>query len=222
VSEIDLGTHYAEARQRVTQLAGSLFEAETSTPVAACPGWTVHDVVAHLVGLVGDAVEGRLKGIPTEEQTGEQVARHRNLSMADMLDAWTMFAPRFETVVRDNEIWPAVMDCVSHEHDIRAALGRPGNRDVPFVRLGAERLARSIDVGTRVRVTLDDGTVIEAGEGDRTLNLRTTAFEVMRFRLGRRTRNEVLALDWSPDATRIVDKLFVFGPTEVSIGESRR
>jgi uncharacterized protein (TIGR03083 family) len=219
VSEIDLGTHYAEARQRVTQLARSLSEAEASTPVAACPGWTVHDVVAHLVGLVGDAVEGRLKGIPTDEQTDEQVARHRNVSMNDMLDAWTMFAPPFEDVVRANEVWPAVMDCVSHEHDMRAALKRPGNRDIPFIRLGAKRLARSIDVDARVHVTLDDGAVIEAGTGDHTFRLRTTAFEVMRLRLGRRTRNEVLALDWSPDATPIVDKLFVFGPTDVSIDE---
>jgi uncharacterized protein (TIGR03083 family) len=219
VSEIDLGTHYAEARQRVTELAGSLSEHEASLPVGACPGWTVHDVVAHLVGLVGDAVEGRLKGIPTEEQTGEQVSRHRAVSMGDMLDAWAMFAPPFEDVVRTNEIWPAVMDCVSHEHDIRAALNRPGNRDIDFIRLGAERLAQSTDVGARVSVSFANGTTIDAGTGERSFRLHTTPFELMRFRLGRRTRDEVLALDWSSDATSIVDRLFVFGPTAMSIGE---
>jgi uncharacterized protein (TIGR03083 family) len=219
VSNLDLGFHYAQARQRVSELALSLSGPEVATPVAACPGWTVHDVVAHLVGLVGDAVEGRLKGIPTEEQTKEQVARHRDVSMGDMLDAWAVFAPPFEDVVRTSEIWPAVMDCVSHEHDIRAALNRPGNRDIDFVRLGAERLARSIDVGARVAISFTDGTTIESGTGDRTYRLHTTPFELMRLRLGRRTRDEVLALDWSSDATPIVDELFVFGPTPVSIGE---
>jgi uncharacterized protein (TIGR03083 family) len=217
--DVDLGDQYALARGRVSDLVLGLTLDQLATPTRACPGWTVHDVVGHLVGIVDDAANGRLKGIPTEDQTHEQVMRNRTVPMATMIATWSAMAPGFEAAVRANSIWPAVMDCLSHEHDIRAAVAKPGNRDVDMVRIGARRLTESIDVGARVSVTLDGSEAIVVGAGDNVYELQTTSFDMLRLRLGRRTRSEVLALDWSTSAEPIVDKLFVFGPAEHSINE---
>jgi hypothetical protein len=42
--------------------------------------------------------------------------------------------------------------------------------------------------------------------------LRASSFEVFRLRLGRRSREQVLAMDWSEAPGDLIDRLFVFGP----------
>jgi uncharacterized protein (TIGR03083 family) len=219
MTDIDLGEHYERARVRITELVRPLTPDHAATPVQACPGWTVHDVLAHLVGLVEDAIAGRLQGIPTEEQTNLQVARHYDSSIESMLATWAELSPLFSPVIRDNEIWPAVLDACSHEHDMRAALNQPGDRELDTIRLGAIRLLGSIDVGARVTTTLDDGTVVVAGAGDDAYELETTAFEAFRFRLGRRSRKQVAGLGWTPDPTSILDRVCVFGPASMDLIE---
>ncbi len=50
------GHHYARSREPVTELLADVDDAEAATPVQACPGWQVRDVVAHLLGTVDDAL----------------------------------------------------------------------------------------------------------------------------------------------------------------------
>lgn len=114
-----LGAHYARCRERLSTLLRE--HVDDARPVPACPGWTVHDVVSHLVGNIEDGVAGRIKGIPTEEQTADQVERHGEEEMGTLLATW-------------------------HE-------------------------------------------------------------------LGRRSRDQVAALDWSRDPEPVLDHLFVFGPS---------
>jgi uncharacterized protein (TIGR03083 family) len=219
MTDIDLGEHYERARVRITELVRPLTPDQAATPVQACPGWSVHDVLAHLVGLVEDAIAGRLKGIPTEEQTDVQVERHRVSSIESMLATWAELSPFFSPVIRDTSIWPAVLDACSHEHDMRTALNQPGDRELDTIRLGAVRLLRSIDVGAKVTTTLDDGTVVTAGAGETAYELSITAFEAFRFRLGRRSRNQVAGLGWTPDPTSILDRVCVFGPAAMDFIE---
>jgi uncharacterized protein (TIGR03083 family) len=219
MTNVDLGDHYERARARIFELVGPLTPEQAATAVQACPGWTVHDVVAHLVGLVEDAAAGRLQGIPTEEQTALEVARHQGSSIASMLSAWAELSPLFSAVVRERQIWPAVLDACSHEHDIRAALKQPGDRQLDTIQIGAVRLLSSIDVGARVVSTLENGTVVEAGAGDDVYHLSTTAFEAFRFRLGRRSRHQVAAMNWSSDPEPILDRACVFGPAEADLVE---
>ena len=50
--------------------------------------------------------------------------------------------------------------------------------------------------------------------------LRTTAFEVFRLRMGRRSRAQVAALDWAPaPSDEVLDGLFVFGPADAPVIE---
>ena len=54
---VDLGLLYRGARERVCSLVN---DEVADLPVAATPGWTVHDVVAHLAGIVEDGLAGNI------------------------------------------------------------------------------------------------------------------------------------------------------------------
>lgn len=207
-----VGDHYRASRQRLTALLVDLDDDGWSTPAPACPGWRVHDVVAHLVGVIEDAIAGRLDGPPDESVTAEEVRRHRGDPPAELLARWGELAPTFEDVVSQSGVWPAAFDALSHEHDIRGALGRPGARDVGSVQLAASHLVERLEVPAVLHVEFEHATVSSPPADGPEVTLRTTAFEVLRFRLGRRSRDQVLALDWSADPGELVDALFVFGP----------
>jgi len=207
-----VGAHYRASRERLTDLLADLDAGDWSQPVPACPGWRVHDVVAHLVGVIEDAVAGRLDGPPDDSVTAAEVRRHRDDQPVDLLARWQELAPLFEAVVTEREVWPAAFDALSHEHDIRGALGRPGFRDDASVQLAATRLIERLDVPAVVHAELEHATVSSPPADGPQLTLRTTAFEVLRFRLGRRSRDQVLGLEWTQGPGDVVDALFVFGP----------
>ena len=215
----DVGEHYRRSRLRIIELLEAQGLSAWDRAVPACPGWDVHDVVAHLVGVIEDAMAGRLDGPPGEVLTAEEVSRHRGELPQRLLVQWMELAPFFEAVLTEQEIWPAMTDVLSHEHDIRGALGRPGAREVDSVVLAARRLIDGADVRGTLQVDLGTEIVRSPTSVGPVYELRTTPFEVLRFRLGRRTRAQVLALDWSPDPAAIVDGLFVFGPAATALVE---
>ena len=207
-----VGWHYEAARGRIDALVRPLPPERWEASVPACPGWRVRDVLAHLIGSPEDAAAGRLQGAPTEEQTAEQVARHGDETVPELLDTWAEVAPFVAETVTAMEMWPAAIDAVTHEHDLRAALGQPGARDHESVEVLARLVAAPLaSTPVPVSVELDDGV---AGAPDADLRLRTSAFDLLRLRMGRRSRRQVLALDWSGDPTGALPHLFVFGPSE--------
>lgn len=218
---VDLGGIYRETRERLSELVLALDTSELATPVPACPGWSVSDVVNHALGVVEDVTAGRLTGPSTDEQTAEQLARHRGTPIAAVVDAWAEVAPPFEARIRRATAWPPVLDLATHEQDIRGALSRPGARDSAAVILGAECLLALLQPAVPMRVVCEDFDARvgpDGGEQTR-LVLRTTRFETFRWRMGRRSRSQVAALDWSGDPTPVLDDLFVFGPSPTDIVE---
>lgn len=208
---VALGSTYGTVRRRLGALVQALTPAELSAPVPACPGWTVHDVIAHLVGVVEDALAGRLTGPPDEAQTAAQVARHRGDQTHVLLAAWHEAAPAFEAVVTAYEIVPALADVVSHELDVLAALGRPAPPADDALELLAAWLAPP---SLPVAVVIDGRRL---GGPGHLCSLRTTSREFVRFRLGRRSRRQALALDWTGDPSPVLDELFVFGPAAADL-----
>ena len=215
---VDLGTLYRASRERVASLLADGGPVAAVAPVPGCPGWQVRDVVAHLVGVIEDVFAGRLTGPPPPEQTAEQVDRHRAETVDELMTAWAAVAPGFEDLLTQMQIWPGMLDVLTHEHDIRAALGRPGFRGDRAVVLGARALAGSDGLPARLVATDDPASPFDGVDDDRPV-ARTTGFEILRLRLGRRTPDEVRALDWTGDPEPILDHLFIFGPTAVSLGE---
>jgi len=218
-----IAVQYAAARQRLGAVLGGLDPQRWEASVPACPGWSVHDVLAHLVGVIEDAAAGRLSGPPDEAQTAHQLARHRGDDPRELLATWDAVAPAFESAAAAGGAWPAMFDVLSHEHDVRGALDHPGARDVDGVRLAADLLLRWCRTPVAVEVELDgDRTVVvraEDGSAGCELGLQTSSFEVMRFRLGRRSLRQVAALRWTGDPAPVLESLFTFGPAERDLVE---
>src|SRR5580698_4786305 len=124
----DLGEHYKLTRERISALVSQLDDAPAMA-VPACPNWSVHDVVAHLTGVVEDVMAGRLTGPPSNEQTAEQVQRRRDIATSAMLEEWSAMAPTFEGLLSQVRVWPGFLDVFAHEHDIRGAVGEVGDRN---------------------------------------------------------------------------------------------
>ena len=70
-----------------------------------------------------------------------------------------------------------------------------------------------------LRVTVEDAQY-RSGPDDRAeIGLRTTRFEALRWRTGRRSRAQLAAMDWSGDPTPVLDHLYLFGPADADIVE---
>lgn len=219
VDEPDLARLYRDTRARITALVSTLSDDALATAVPACPKWTVQDVLSHLFGIVDDALAGRLSGPPSEDETAVQVDRHRDLAIADLLEQWTTLGPTFESVLNVTKTWPAVIDIASHEQDIRGALNLPGHRDNEAIRLCSERLLRGLQSPVPLRITVEDAEFRVGPEEGTELRLATTRFEAFRWRLGRRSRAQLAAMDWSGDPAPVLDHLTRFEPATEDIIE---
>lgn len=222
----DVGAHYGRSRQRIQALLRNAPAEAAAQRVAACPGWSVHDVIAHLVGVIEDAAAGRLSGVPTEALTATQVERHTSTPIGALLDQWDVLGPVFQIRLTELRIWPALFDVLTHEHDIRTALQQPGARNIDSVRIAADLLRQSLPAGTEIRVVFTDlgemtPTVVDdqLDELDRTFRLTTTRFEFFRLRMGRRSADQVEAMQWSRNPTPVLHQLFVFGPAAAPLVE---
>ena len=90
----------------------------------AAPGWDVHDVLAHLAANPTDGLAGRITGLPTDEFTGEQVGAAQG---GDHRGARRGVAGQHRDDARAARAGLAppnlAVDAVTHEQDIRGALG---------------------------------------------------------------------------------------------------
>jgi len=235
----DLGANYKLARQRLSSLVSDVDD-PAGVPVPACPRWSVHDVIAHLTAVVEDVLAGRLTGPPSDEDTASQVARRENIETALVLAEWAEMAPTFEGMLSEVRVWPGFLDALAHEHDVRGALSAPAGRDSYEMVVASEWLLsnwrpavpvhvkvgeRELTVGPKSEKTDETGTTdsgqthADIADSDVDLTLTTTPFEAFRFRLGRRSRAQLRAMQWSGDPGPVIDKMTVFGPEPYDIIE---
>jgi len=219
VDTADLAAMYRETRERLAGLVAGLDETQLGIPVPACPGWSVADVIGHLAAIPEDALAGRLTGQPGAEETAAQVDRFRGRPVVQTLAGWAELAPRFEEVVAAFKVWPAVIDVASHEQDIRGAVGQPGARDTEVIREMSGWLLARLAPPVRMRVTVEETQIQVGPDGEPVLGLTTTWYEAFRWRMGRRSRDQLAALDWSGDPAPVLDHLVVFGPARADIIE---
>jgi uncharacterized protein (TIGR03083 family) len=215
----DLARLYRDARGRIVELVASTPD-PTAVPVAACPGWSGRDLVAHLVGVAEDRMAGNMPPSgAAPDWTASQLARTADLSVDALLERWAAIAPSFEAMLTTERWVPGVIDVAAHEHDLRAAVGQPGPRDDDAVRFAAPALLQFLDVPAPLVVRTEDGEVrVGPTDGEPTV-LTTTRFDAFRWRLGRRSRAQMAALDWSADPEPFLDHLVLFGPAEQDVLE---
>lgn len=227
---VSAGLAYAGVRRRVNELIADVSD-RTGDTVPACPSWRVHDLVAHLAGVVDDVTGGRLEGAGTDPWTAAQVEARRDRPLADVLAEWNAQAETLEGVL--DSFGPAghqlVMDAASHEHDLRGALGAPGERSSDAVAIGLGWLVPAFQgaaaaagrPGLRVVATDRDGTTWEPDGRPAVATVRASSFDLLRALSGRRTEAEIRSLSWDGDVDAVLPS-FTFGPfrpAAASLGE---
>ena len=194
---------YADLRARVRAIVATADPVVIGRPAPATPEWTVHDVLAHLVGVTDDVVHGRLDGIASDSWTAAQVELRRAAPTAALLDEWDAHGPQFDEMLRaaPAEIaGQALFDAATHEHDIRHAVAMPGARESEAVVLGWEWLvdARTRGAMPAIRLVTEAGDAV-AGTGEPRATVRASRFELLRASSGRRSAAEVAQYAWDPN-----------------------
>src|SRR3954447_17095190 len=154
---------YGALRTRVRTLLTAADPGALDAVAPATPNWRVRDLLAHMVGVVDDVAHQRLDGVTTEPWTAAQVSARQDRTVAEMLDEWDEIAPPFEANLAQ---LPAMItgqvlfDVVTHEHDMRHALGAPGARDVPAVTMSFDWMVEGRTRGGAPALRFDTGDTV--------------------------------------------------------------
>jgi uncharacterized protein (TIGR03083 family) len=225
----DLTRAFGDTRARVIELVRSIDEAAAMTVVPACPAWNVHDLVAHIAGVSGDVITGTVGGAGSEAWTRAQIEARTESSFADLVDEIQSKGAEVEAALEF--LHPAVAaaifgDLVTHEHDLRGALGRPGARDSTAVRIALESYVRFFgrrikDAGLpSISVEGDEESWI-AGAGDPRARVAAPDFSLLRGLTGRRTHDEIRAFTWGGERDEYVAIFSMYGIPQRSLREDQ-
>ena len=131
-SDAEVVLAYLEFRHRVVSLIREIPESQATLSVPLCPDWEVSSVISHMVGVPEDILAGRMEGVTTDAWTQAQVDRHEGESLSQLADALLATSVEFDVVlphIPSPTNSQMVMDAVTHEHDLRHAIGRAGAQD---------------------------------------------------------------------------------------------
>ena len=215
----EVSAAYSECRHRIEGLVLDLGDERAgATPVPACPAWSVRDVLAHLTGVTTDALTGRLDGVGSDEWTRAQVESRRGCGVAGILAEWDANAGRFEALLDEigGAAHQAVADIVTHEQDLRGALGRPGARTVAGLRIGLVYVATAFaaaaaERGLQVQAHATD-VRLTVGSAQPDAAVTGTSFELLRAMTGRRSVPQLRELRWTRGDPDLLVPAFTFGP----------
>jgi uncharacterized protein (TIGR03083 family) len=196
---------YAAVRARVAAIA---LEGDPETPVPACPGWRVRDVVAHLAGLCEDWVDHRLDGYGSTNWTDAQVSRSSGETIEQVLGRWRRAAERFAQLEDDPVMGPparwAFGDAVTHEADIRGALhaGRvPSDAVVLSIKGSVARWRETLRDASAPTLLLRAPDArdwwLGVHDDSKTVVVEAPAYEFFRALAGRRSLSQVRMWKWS-------------------------
>lgn len=227
--DLDCGDAYASVRVELMALVADASTAERARPVPATPGWTVLDVLAHVVGLTADLNHGRIPvpGDDPDAWTDRQVADRRGRSLDALVAEWDHEAPAFEEGLRafGYEVGCHLLaDLVQHRIDVAQALGRPGPVPSEALTAGVDwyldvahgRLAEAGRGGVAVRI---DGDEIQVGPEPVLATVELTALEALRALGGRRSLRQLAALGWAGDPAPVLELLSAYPPPSDDLDE---
>jgi uncharacterized protein (TIGR03083 family) len=187
---------YRAVRDRVCEFVA------TADRHAACPLtplWTVGDTLAHLVGVSTDILNGNIEGAASDEWTAAQVDARRERTIAELLDEWRANAEAFDAIVGavpTTISGQVVADAVTHEHDLRHALGVFGAQDSDAVDIGSTWIAITAAPGKSsmtpaIRMVVGNREFVWGSGEPTTVSLR--AFDLARIAAGRRSESQMRA-----------------------------
>ena len=188
--DAEVSQAYVDLRARVVALLRQTPEQIATSPVPHCPTWTVNELASHLLGVPDDVVHGRMEGVASDAWTQAQVVRHQAKTLRQIADELAALAVQFDPLLPHVPAMSRsqmVMDAVTHEHDLRHAVGAPGERDSTAVRAGLAWL-----MGWCTRTNPATASAIAA--------VRSADFDVLRSLTGRRSMAQMAALGLPAEA----------------------
>jgi uncharacterized protein (TIGR03083 family) len=229
--DANCGALYRVKRRELLRLAETLSPDELSTNVPATPAWSVHDVIAHLVGIAADLNALRFDDPDPDSWTDRQVRERRGGTVADLAREWEGEADRFEEGLRllGYELGSHyVGDLLQHTQDVRSALDRGPIADDEAL---AVALDFYVDHFSQALVAAGAGAVEvrtgderwAAGEGAVVAAVEASRLELFRAFGGRRSAAGVRALSWTGDVDRVLPHVSAYPvPTADADPVSRR
>jgi uncharacterized protein (TIGR03083 family) len=200
------GEHYRAQRARVMELVRGLDPDQLARQVPACPSWTVHQLLSHLVGVAADTATGRLDGAPGPSWTAAQVTARQDRSVDDLLAEWREHAGAVETGIDQlGQVgWRFVYDITLHEDDLREALGLPlgtGPTQATVLEGLIARARGNISDAGLPALRLQAGQQAwDLGEDHPAAQLTAPdAGELARAMSGRRSDEQIRAMAWQGD-----------------------
>lgn len=167
-------------------VVATLADAEWGRPTG-CPGWTVHDVVAHVVGLEDVCTGGEEPDVELPADlphvrddfgrwTETHVVARRRARPAELVEELGVVVSRRRAQLDgDLEVEvPGIMgstaplsrtlgmrtfDIFAHEQDVRRAVGRAGHLDGPAGEAALTRILRGLGALLPDRVVADEATM---------------------------------------------------------------
>jgi uncharacterized protein (TIGR03083 family) len=215
----DIARHYRSAHARLTEFARGLSAEQAGTAVPGTPGWSVHDVLAHLTAIPADALAGRLTGVPSDDQTATQVAERKDRDVGELLGEWAPNVPAMCEGAQAGLVPPNLaVDALTHEQDIRGALGEAPAITAEELRFCTNRYAFGCGYGLKQAsipplaiAATDTDFAFTAGIGEPAASVRASEFELFRALSGRRSRSQVTAYEWTGDPAPYLDRFNIFG-----------
>ncbi|HEX3426830.1 MAG TPA: maleylpyruvate isomerase family mycothiol-dependent enzyme [Acidimicrobiales bacterium] len=215
---MDLVELYRDAQARVMELVSTLSPPALATTVPATPRWTVEQLVAHITGVCADMVDGRTEGAATEPWTSRHVAERAGQPLQEILAEWQSRTPALlEMLSTPGKVDPAAFDVLTHEHDLRGALGIVGPSDGAAVAAVTTRVTGRVNhlvdkAELPALMLVNDDGVWRCGCRDVEVTGTAPTFEWFRALFGRRSPAQIRTYSWDGDPEPYFGLLNLFGP----------
>ncbi|MYS21643.1 TIGR03083 family protein [Streptomyces sp. DvalAA-14] len=191
---------YRFSREYITALLAERPQ-DADLPVPACPGWSVRDVVVHLLGICRSVAELPADGPEPGSVAGEDAA--------PLLAAWERVGAVTEGLLENgtrggNGI--LVMDALSHELDIRRALAVAPPAEHPSYPTALAVVTGGFSASVRGHglpplLIETPGTQWTAGAGRPQARWSGPRHDLLRSLSGRRSAGQISAMTWSQDSS---------------------
>ena len=210
--DVDCGAIYEDLRQELITLFRSLSDDELATTVPATPDWSVRDVLSHVVGINHDLNRLIFGTRGDESWTVIHVETRRGRDLEEVITEWDSEAPKFEQGLRElgYEVGSHfVGDLLQHFADVLHALGRPHPANdlrlavaLDFYLMSFEETLNEATSATVEIAVGDEKWVL--GSGPIVAALSASRYDAFRALGGRRSAEQIRALDWQGDVDAVL------------------
>ena len=196
---MDTAEAYRMVRERMLVMAEG---ADPATPVPACPGWTVTELLAHVTGVAADVLAGNIAEAGTDPWVAAQVAARSGQSLEEIAAEWRSTGPQVDDLCAQlgDAVAQLIFDLATHEQDLRGAVRQPGGEDGAVDIALGWAASRWGDLPAPTTGTLrihTGGTEAVRGAGEPVVSVDLPPLEALGLLTGRRTRDEVRGYQWS-------------------------